>query len=358
MRRFTKKAILIEPNRFHRETLPNITYLLNEMGYFVEVYTARKSHINNSFNGFKHLYCRKHSIEGPFFWLDRVRKFKDYDLIVWNSVEPEKWLDDAEIASIPTLCIMHTASLLQTPKYRSFFSKQNRSPLVLGEHIRATSDDNENEIPWIFPITTPETIAHFPKNKELTHPIQFCTQGYLNFERRDYAGLIEAAYSLHQAAIGDFEINIVCNSNTVDGTIMQNQLDQLKIKHLFKFHHQTLPFGQMYEEFSQMHFILPLINWEGDSHAKSYFSERGSFTFPLALQFKMIPIAHRRLSACYRWDKAIIPYQYHELENGMITALKMSKEDYQDRQDHMDTIRQNYLSHNLNQIEALIKKVT
>jgi hypothetical protein len=359
MRRFSKKAIVIEPNRFHRETLPSITYLLNQMGYFVEIYTARKAHINNPFNGLKNLHYRKHSIEGPFFWMDKVRKFKDYDLIVWNSIEPEKWVDDAKLSTIPTICTMHSASLLHTNSlYKSFFSESHRCPVVLAQHIGSPKDDYPTEIPWLFPILPPETTKHYPMSKKLTQPIQFCTQGYLNFQRRDYASLIEAAYTLHQSETSKFEINIICNSNTVDGTLMQNQLEQLKIKHLFKFHHQTLPFGEMYEEFSQMHFILPLINWESDMHAKSYFLERGSFTFPLALQFKIIPIAHRRLAACYRWGEAIIPHQFQELAQGMSEALNMSPEDYDHRQEKLDTIRASYLDHNLSEIEAIIKKIS
>ncbi len=359
MRHFSKKAILIEPNRFHQETLPSITYLLNEMGYFVEVYTVKKTHINNSFNGFKHIYCGKHSIEGPFFWLDKLRKFKNYDLIIWNSIEPEKWLEEAKSQNIPTICIIHSASLLQSKsEYQSFFSSPHRSPLVLAEHIGTPQEDRPEEIPWIFPITPSSTIRNYPKKKPLTSPIQLCTDGHLIFEHRDYAGLIEAVYTLHQAAIGDFEVNIIGNSNTVDGTLMQNQLEQLKIKHLFKFHHQILPFSQMYEEFSQMHFILPLINWEGDINTKSYFFERGSFAFPLAIQFKMLPIAHRRLAACYQWGKSILPYNYHELAEGMTQALQMTQEDYEERHHHLDSIRHRYITHNLAQIESIITKIT
>ncbi|GEM_PF-5145754 len=332
------KCALIEHNFYHQETLPTFAYLLNKLGIKVDVYTSREGIKNNVFYYCSNLrYSLKRSDKLTFKLSAKIKKYKDYDFIIINSLEPKSIMFEASKLHIPTLAVVHNANLLiEDHEYISFFSTANRIPIVLAKHI-VSYLNKQIKASWIAPLY----LGSF-KNITTRRPI-FCVQGNLEYSRRNYDSLIESVESLLSDGIDHFIVMLIGRNNTLDGTVFKKKIHKRNLSRHILLSDKNLSYRDYFNMIKKAQFILPLLDRTSEKY-NPYFSYKITSSISIALGSSLIPIVHKDLAKLYEIEDSSFIYNDGELYKAMKKAIYSDKETLNSKRRHLKKLRENMLN--------------
>ncbi|MEM4395456.1 MAG: glycosyltransferase family 2 protein [Thermoplasmata archaeon] len=343
------KCALIEYNHYHEEILPTMIYILNSFGINnIDVYAPRAIIKNNPFVYSSGLRFNLRESDGLFFkLLIEPYHFRNYDLLIFNSIEPKEILQRISHISVPTIAVIHSGSLLKDDiDYINFFMNPIRKPIVLSPHISKFLSPTIN-VQWIWCVD----IFEYPKIKKIDKTY-FCVIEDLEFRRCNYESLIEAVEKLVAEGIQDFHIIVVSKKYTKYGLTFKQIVKDKKLDKFFTFSKTGIMYKEFYDLVAKAHFILPLIDLT-KNESKPYFSEKNISSVNIAISFGTVPIIHKQLAQIYGIEDSSIKYEDGKLIDALKQAINTDEKTF-------EYMRNNLLSKKeilLNQSILNIKKV-
>lgn len=344
------KCAVIEYNYYHGEVLPTIIYILNSLGiYNIDVYVSKKIAKHNPFVYSPGLKYNLREIDILFFKLLESLRFRDYDLLIFNSIEPKEILQRIWHISIPTIAIVHNGSLLKDDiDYINFFKSNIRKPVVLSPHI---SKLLLPEVEWIWCVDVLEK----PKVKRPDKKY-FCVQGNLVFRRRNYESLIDAVEKLISEDIKNFNILIVGRNDTKDGLAFKQIIKDKRLDNFFTFSKGEIKYKEYYDLIAQAHFILPLID-KTKNEFKSFFFEKNSSSIHVAFSLGIVPIIHEQLAQIYGVEDSSIKYEDGKLSNALKQAINTDEQILQNMQNTILSKKDNLLNQSILNMKRLLNEL-
>lgn len=342
------RVALIEYNTYHDEILPTLYYLFDRLGFIVDIYTSETNIRKNAFH-----YCRKelrfelNSTSGCFFpYWERLAKYRIYDLIVVNSIEPEYILSQFAYYSGPLLAIIHNAHLIKnTDSYSRFFDVSNRKLLVLSDHIRSYLDGIMAAF-VIYPVYFGEVPFAVPQKTT------FSVQGNIEFTRRNYSSILDAVFEVSKSRT-DFYVSIVGRDHGEDG---QQFRDSIKLKGLdsfFRFHGKDVTsYKKYFSVLKSSDFILPLVDTTKECY-QPYFKDCASSSIPISIGLEVPCVIHQEMARVYDMVQALT-YDDGNLADAMVRALSMSDEEHMRLRADLQKKKEELLTHSLVNIKRVL----
>jgi hypothetical protein len=317
------RAAVVELNYYHDETLPTVVYALNQLGFDADVYLPARAARKNAFGlttglRYERLLTDSRSRLGRA--KRRIRgtpaRTRRYDALVMNSIEPIDRLEFASRINLPTIAIVHNADLLRNDRYVDFFSTGSRLPLFLGRHVANAAGGDHGDA-WLAPVYLGDVAAATPP-REIT---VFCVQGNVEFGRRDYAGLVDAAITLATER-SDFAIRMVGRSGTRDGEAFRATIRAAGVAELFQFGDGEISYSDYLTDVATSDWVLPLLDPSVPGLA-SYFSVKITSSMSMAIGLGVPAVAESLLADHYGVSHAAVTYPAGGLLGGMRAALAM-----------------------------------
>jgi hypothetical protein len=308
------RCALIEFNYYHDQILPTFVYLLNRLGVRPDVYLPSRALRNDAFVFARGLHYRPLRTDR---W-GRIRgtpsRVAPYDFVIANSIEPPTVLDRMARITLPTLAVLHNAELIETPRYVRYFDERRRVPLVLAQHIALFLKWN-GPAEWIAPVFVGEPTRLARSN----HRSRFCVPGNIDFERRNYAALLDAVYALSLER-SDFVVSCLGRPHP-DGVAFRAQIAGRGLDRFFEFSEGEISYERLFSGAAGSDFLLPLVDKTSEMY-DSYFHTKLSSSAALASAVAVVPIAHAGFARLYGLDsEQAILYEDGELLNAMRRAL-------------------------------------
>jgi hypothetical protein len=334
--------------------MPTLVHILNKLGVTVDVFCPERLRRNDPFVHAKDLRYEMRNSE-DLFNRKSARDFRDFDLVIINSLEPRHILTVAGNLSLPVIGVMHNAGLITTDQdYADFFSAPKRQPLVLARHISAFLA-NRISAQWMAPLE----LGHVERKQSGQNgPVVFCVQGNVQFERRNYSSLLEAVERLHSRGIENFLVKIIGRNDWPDwpdGKALKTDIANRSLEHLFEFSEGELPYRDYYGTIAGADYLLPLVDRNFTDHA-AYFEDKLSTSMQLALAFQVIPIVDADLAEAYEVMNASITYS-DDLERAMLNALEAGEERLSMMRNLLLQKRTEFLEQSANNLRSLIEEL-
>lgn len=326
-----KKALLLEFERHHHETLASITSYFNQCGFNVDVFANFITPLNNSFDNTQNILFKRKDIKHPLFWLKEKQKFKTYDIIIVNTIgianqnRKHEILNRIKNLKKTIFCIIHNTEILSIdPLMEQFFMTDNHIPIFLDDFLVNNSNSKFQPLS-LAPVLT----ENFFKSTKVTpfksEVINFAVQGHFDSKRRCYKELLSSMQILKKKKY-PFMIHFLGNTNTPDGREFKKKINELKLTTHTKFFDQMLPFSTLYNEFSRMDFWIALLEPTQNKYQHSYTTHRHSGGLSLSLQFNVIPIIRSEFKKIYNWHKAMVLYENGHLCEVLEASCKLNSE--------------------------------
>lgn len=340
------KIAAIEFNDHHDEVLPSVVYALNQLDVEPDVYISERAIRNDAFSGASGLRYRLVPIDGSGF-LGRVRargrgtpsRFRRYEALFINSVEPLPVLQIASRIDLPTIAVVHNADLLRDDgPYARFFADPKRQPIFLGRHVAASLGMAPGK-GWLGYFFFGEVEPERPDGDDRTI---LCVPGNVEYVRRDYAALLAAVESVASERT-DFRVMIVGRSQWRDGRDLRSQVDARGLTDHFVFSEPDIPQPRFLSLVAAADFILPLIDPVVPGLAP-YFSVKITSSMSMSIGLGVVPIAEASLAALYGAEPAAVTHPSGRLVEGIRAALDMSPGDRSDRVKMLGGIRSEALA--------------
>jgi hypothetical protein len=252
-----------------------------------------------------------------------LKRFREYRIVIWNSIEPVqlvKWIPDV---SVPTLVVVHNPHFLKrAPAYRRRFAKQCWTPILL-----APWAVNRNS--WLR-----QPVAVFPAyfcggrpasvDKVGQQQCTFCVQGSLEFHRRNYAALLHSATELQRRG-RHFKIMVNGSLRSPDYVRFRESALEAGLIGLFDFPCEPhLSYREFFDRLGRVAFICALLDHTRDSYS-AYFTNKASSFFPISLGAGIVPIVHRDLAQLYGIEDGALTHGDGDLFAAMDAALSLSE---------------------------------
>jgi len=350
----SKRCVVVEYNDFHDEVLPSVVFYLTSLGYHVDVITSYAVFKKNIFSTFDAADRPKFS----WFYYDgwgvsaweKLFKFAGYELIFFNSIEPEYILHKRYYKDTPALAVMHNAKLLEKKSYKDLFSSKATLPLCLSlnAYNYVQNDLNYKKVDWISPII-------FSSAANIQKKVTFCVQGNIVFSRRNYLDLITSVTSLVNEGVRDFSIAII-GKNTGDCKDLKSRIRSLNIYAYFVFYESELEYSNFYQKIQSSCFLLPLIDTTAIEY-KPYFSYKVSSVMGLIFGFTIIPIMHRKLAEKYNMTEGSVVYDDGGLANAMKIALSLPKDIQASKREVLLRRKKDMEAASINNMRSSIKRL-
>ena len=353
------KVAVVEFNNHHDEVIPSVVYALNELGVEPDVYVTERAIRNDAFAWASGLRYRLGSIDGSGF-LGRARarvrgtpsRFRRYDALFVNSVEPLPALEKASRIDLPTVGVVHNAELLQDAgPYAQYFADPKRQPIVLGRHVAASLGMAPGK-GWLgyffFGDVEPERTAGDDRTT-------LCVPGNVEYVRRDYGSLVSAVETIAGERT-DFRVMIVGRSQWRDGRDLRAQVEARGLADRFVFTEPDIPQPRYLALVAAADFILPLIDPVIPGLAP-YFSVKITSSMSMSIGLDVIPIAEASLATLYGVDQAAVTHPSGHLVDGIRAALDMSPGDRQARVASLGRIRSEALASSVTNLADALASV-
>jgi len=323
--KYTKRAILVELNRYHGEVLPSLVYYLNSLGYWVDILTTADLILLDPFVYSQNLDCKIEPISNSFSQFNWQHKVDQYDILVWNSIEPEKHLDLVSNVHAPTLAIIHNGSRLLSTEYKNFFNDKNRQALVLSPHLQDYIANNGLTTNWIFPSYFSD-IPHSGQHKS----VSFCVQGKMEFKRRNYMSMIKATKSIvRNKESKSFHVKYIGKSDSFEGFLLRSLIKLYGLTDYTRYSNQVSLYKEYLKELSVSDFLCPLI--DDSKKYRSYYCEKASSSIPISIGNGIIPILHEKFAKLYHLENIAVCYSNSKLENALRDALNLTLEQVEEK---------------------------
>jgi hypothetical protein len=311
------RCALVEFNDYHDEVLPTFVWLLNRLDITPDVYMVERSARRRAFARARGLRYRPRSVDT----MDRLRglgwRLRRYDLAIINSMEPPELLERAARLRVPVLGVVHNAHLLwDDAAYRAFFAAADHGPLVLGQHIAERMGGSAGTPWWISHV-----VFGAPKiePRESGSPTIFVVSGNVEFARRDYDALLDAAGTL-AGEDASFLIRIVGRSTSRDGKAFRESVESRGLADRFEFSPGEITHPRFFKLLAGSDFSLPLIDTSRDTF-RAYLETKLASSVPFAIGLGVPLVAHAALVRAYGIEETGPAYEDGGLAEAMRRAI-------------------------------------
>lgn len=347
------RCALIEYNCYHDITFPTLVYLLQQLNINVDIYTSQRNIQRNPLvytSFFKEPRIRRS--EGRLFdWRERFEKYRTYDFVIVNSIEPKKWLARAEQIKCPVLAILHNARLYNTDEeYQKFFTDKKRKLIVLSKHITQYLK-NTIESYWIAPVYLTEN--YFDENKPET---TFCVQGSIQYNRRNYPALLEAIERFYAGTNHKIKIKLVGGIISPANQQFEQDIRQKNIVSFFEIVKDDVSYEIFLKTLGTSDFLLPLLDNTSPEYQK-YVLDKMTTSIPISIGLNVIPIVHQQFAEVYEIKQVSICYENGGLYEAMRTALRMGTEEKYQKKKSLHELRQRLLEQSVQNIKMAIESL-
>jgi hypothetical protein len=188
-------------------------------------------------------------------------------------------------------------------------------------------------------------------DKHQSQARRFVVQGTINYDNRDYGGLIEATSQLaRQVSSSELEVLIIGSGQ--DRNRLVDEIESKQLGGFFKFpsdSSQKLAYKEYYDAILSSDFLLPLIS---DPNA-NYLNCKMSSSLMMVLGMKTIPIISAIVANTYGIDH--IKYYDNKLASGLMQALKLDYSDYLRLQLQLRAKSLQFLQQSIDNMEAALE---
>jgi hypothetical protein len=348
------RCALVEFNDYHDEVLPTFVWLLNRLAITPDVYMVERSERRRAFARSRTLRYRARSVET----MDRLSglawRLRRYDLAIVNSMEPPEILGRVARMGVPVLGVVHNAHLLlDDAAYRAFFAAPDRGPLVLGQHIAERLGESAGAPWWISHV-----VFGAPKREPRTpgSPTIFAVSGNVEFARRDYDALLEAAGAL-AAEDAPFGVRIVGRSTARDGKAFREAVESRGLGGRFEFSPGEIAHPRFFKLIADSDFSLPLIDTSRETF-RAYLETKLASSVPFAIGLGVPIVASAPLATAYGIEGTGPAYPDGGLTGAMRQAISSTEEERSGWREAVATKRDAILEASLTNLRAAISAVT
>jgi hypothetical protein len=347
------KCALIEFNAFHDEVLPTFVHLLNKLGITPDVYIPDIAIRRNAFAFATDLRYQLHSTDGIGRLRGTPSRLRTYDVVIVNSLEPRSNLNSLQSSRLPTLGVVHNANLLlDEPEYRGYFEGRDRQPLVLGRHIANYLGRHSRPTAWIAHVFFGDVP---PVRRPETDPITLSVSGNLEYARRNFASLLDAAEALDRDN-SRFRVRMIGRSNTVDGARFRRELETREIGRYFSFSPDEIDHEAYLSTLAGTDFVLPLLDRSAAEY-RPYYDVKLSSSISLAIGLGVPMVAEETLSKRYGVESATIAYRDGDLADALRSAIASRPAEQVQRAAALATIRSDLLEASTDNLAGAISAV-
>ena len=346
------RTAILEFNAYHEEVIPTFVHLLNRVGVEPRVYLVRRSRRRKPFDLAPELRFGRSSIEAIDERWGIPFRARLHQLLIINSMEPAANLERISGARTPLLGVMHNAELLHTATaYRTFFAQRRRLPVVLGRHIAAHLEPTIGPVPWVSHVY----FGPPPPRPVGRGPTTFAVSGNVEFHRRNYLALLDAAEQLHREGRA-LRVRVIGRSHTPDGERLREELARRGLGDLFEFSAGEVSHPEFIGQLAASDFVLPLID-EGSDRFRAYLETKVASSIPFAIGLGVPIVMHRALTSVYGLDGAGPTHGDGELAAAMRRAIESGVGDRAGWTAAIGTIQASILDASLESLRGAIARV-
>jgi len=345
------RCALIEYNRYHEETLPTFVRLLNSLGIEPDVYMVRRSRQRHPFAFTSGLRFRQRRAEGIDRFLGLPFRLRRYELLIVNSMEPASHVERLAGVRTPLLGVMHNTELLSgDPAYSAFFASPGRRPVVLGRHIANHLAQGGRPLSWISHVYFGE-----PEPRRADGATTFAVSGNVEFHRRNYDSLLDAAGELAEEAM-PIRIRIIGRSSTRDGRMLREAIEHRGLASIFELSDGEIPHDEFFRLVAGSDFMLPLLDHSA-AVLRPYFETKLASSVPFAIGLGVPFVIHHDLAGAYSVSECGVGYHDGGLTAAMRTAIASSAGDRARWKAGIETARADLLEASLANLREAIAAV-
>jgi len=352
---YTKRAVIVEFNNYHGEVLPSLAYLLNQLGYWVNIYTTKSLIKLNPFVMAKTLDCSMDILPESFSIEDWQKKVGRYDLLVWNSIEPERHLPIVTELNTATLAIVHNAHRICGGEYADYFSSPYRQAIVLSPHLQTYFANNGLDAEWIFP----SYYSSNPMESTINSgPVSYCVQGKVEFKRRNYLSMLRASKKMAQSTSAKpFMVRYLGKSNSFEGFALRALVLLYGLRKFSKFSSQVSLYQEYFSELAQSDFLCPLIDTDKEIY-QSYYEGKASSSIPIALGNNLIPIVQREFAELYDIQDISVCYEDGGLYEALCEAMNMQDDELLEKKNRISEENKRLLTLSKKNLASAISRLS
>ena len=348
------RCALVEFNDYHDEVLPTFVWLLNRLDIVPDVYMVERSARRRAFARSRGLRYRARSVEAMDRFGGLAWRLRRYELAIINSMEPPELLGRVARLGLPVLGVVHNAHLLSDDAaYRAFFAAPDHRSLVLGQHIAERLGASAGAPWWISHV-----VFGAPKLEPRTPdgPTIFAVSGNVEFARRDYDALLDAAGEL-AAEDASFVVRIVGRSTSRDGKALREAVETRGLAGRFQFSPGEIAHPRFFKLIADSDFSLPLIDTSRDTF-RAYLETKLASSVPFAIGLNVPLVASASLVRAYGAEGTGPVYQDGGLTEAMRHAIASTDEERSAWREALIAKRDAILEGSLANLRAAIAAVT
>lgn len=293
-----KKAALIEFNTWHLECLDSQVLFLRKSGYDVVLVNdiRSKKHIEE-----KAVRCMCNCL---FFDFKKVRSLITLQKYINHSNFSDVIINTAQGNRMMLFCILpflkrinvagtlHNTHKLHSSLGQRFISRKVKRYYLLSPYLLSGVTGYKNLQFSVFsPVFFPE--RHVTDIVKPYDELWACVPGYVEFHRRDYMFLIQAAGMINRTNPSGIKVKFVIlgNSSKSDGPSFRQKVEESGLQDMFTLFRDFIPHDTFMAYVMRSDVILPLIHpYMPGSKAYTMYKISGSFT--MAQTFNKTMLCH------------------------------------------------------------------
>lgn len=334
------KILLIEPNNFHEEVLPGIAKYFLDLGFYVDVITAKAQNNLDAFGRMQDPKLNRISLH-QFHIKNLFKKnlLNNYKYIYFNTEWINTKLNTTSVSNYFNLKNADTDKYLFMNHRPNTFKNISNKNLILAELPLKNKED--------FKVVNAHYFGNInitPKNKKTN----FIVIGNIENKRKNHNLLIDAVTQLVKQGLTDFEITVIAKVGN-----MVNIPTEIKPFIEFK---GRLDYPQMYEEMEKADFFLTLLDPENPEHDR-YITTGTSGSFQLIYGFTKPCLISKKFADIHGFNttNSIVYNKNSDLSASMADAINMNTQEYQTMQNNLKTYSANLYKKSLQNLGSILK---
>ena len=346
----TMRCALIEYNIYHDITFPMFVYLLRRLQIQVDIYTPTRNIARNVlFDTDTSDVVMRRTDARLFGVKEFLTKYRAYDFVIMNSLEPKQWLQRAAALDAPTLALLHDAHVYQhDDDYKRYFAKRNRKIIVLWKHL-ADYLSSVVDAYCCSPVYFGETSI-----QKVENAATFCAQGVIQYCHRNYPALLTALEELTRTGDAGFLVRIVGGIGTAD---LEKFLKESHVKQVDSFIELIkgdISYHAYLSAIGSSHFLLPLLDTTHSDYLP-FQEDKMTTSIPCSVGLGAIPIIHQDFAKTYGIEAAAITYENGGLSDAMRRAIAMNDVERTQKRKALRDLKHGLLEQSLTNLRTAIE---
>lgn len=357
-----KTCAILDLFSAHDHLIPSPIKYLNDLGYYVTVFTPSKNFrdvtkllpnlkydvVRIDPHKFKGIYY-KHLYERYINKYKTISSLQNYDLLFINTFRTE--LPVMSVISQQyknVLAIFHTPKTCILERRYSEFEKFGHQALVYSSEI-----GKKYNLPWLSPLTyaDEEFINSIDNNT-----IIFCVPGTVRFTGRAYMALVRSVQMLIKSGERNFMVKILGRLHKKDGPKFIKEIKKANVEKYFSIM-SGVSHEKFFHEVINSDFVLPIIDKYEEKIGEWHYFDMATSSIFLALGLNKIMICEKELSDAYQLCDAAITHSGGKLEDGMRIAMNTSTEERLQLQKKTEIIKKKMYSDSLENLRHVVSEL-